>query len=338
MGTLIATTHAARFQPSFSVLNDAGVNVERALSRGKFPSKLLHDPDMIVAPRSLSMFAARLARQNGIEDLAFSAARKQDFSQLENWVKTCLLGTATLGEMLQRYCEIANRYNTYHQYDLRSDTRLARVCCTMAADTKIESWHRFSDWSNVAYIRVLIRHVLGATFEPTAFTFHTTGPISPEIENDLGGTRLLQGWKTASVVFPKHLLAKPVPNSCPSECKLDRCTQDGLKEEPFPAVMKQLLKPCLPHTWLDVETAAEMSGSRSVRTFQRRLSESGLTFRTLLEQTRMEVARALLKGDDCKVIDVAFEVGYEDPTHFSRAFRRSHGLSPTEFRNTARHS
>jgi AraC-like DNA-binding protein len=46
----------------------------------------------------------------------------------------------------------------------------------------------------------------------------------------------------------------------------------------------------------------------------------------------VEAAVELLEGSDSKIIDVAYAVGYEDPSHFSRAFRRLKGTSPREFR------
>jgi AraC family transcriptional regulator of arabinose operon len=47
---------------------------------------------------------------------------------------------------------------------------------------------------------------------------------------------------------------------------------------------------------------------------------------------RMSRARTLLDGSNLHVAEVAREVGYTDPLYFSRQFRRTHGLSPTEYR------
>lgn len=47
---------------------------------------------------------------------------------------------------------------------------------------------------------------------------------------------------------------------------------------------------------------------------------------------RMSRARTLLDRSNMQVAEVAHEVGYADPLYFSRQFRRTHGLSPTEYR------
>jgi hypothetical protein len=44
----------------------------------------------------------------------------------------------------------------------------------------------------------------------------------------------------------------------------------------------------------------------------------------------------LLENPDVKLIEVAFELGYSDPAHFTRAFRRWAGVAPREFRQGCR--
>ena len=80
--------------------------------------------------------------------------------------------------------------------------------------------------------------------------------------------------------------------------------------------------------------AAEMTGL-SKRTLQRRLGEAGLTFSELLDQARFRTAIRMLSDPSIKVVDIAHEVGYEDPSHFARSFRRIAGVSPSRYRRTA---
>jgi AraC-like DNA-binding protein len=70
----------------------------------------------------------------------------------------------------------------------------------------------------------------------------------------------------------------------------------------------------------------------SVRTLQRHLAQANLTYTKLVEYTQFEVAADMLADPNTKIIDIAYTLGYEDPSHFSRAFRRIAGQSPREFR------
>jgi AraC family transcriptional regulator len=47
---------------------------------------------------------------------------------------------------------------------------------------------------------------------------------------------------------------------------------------------------------------------------------------------RMELARRLLRETKKSVVGVALEVGYSNPSHFARLFRRQTGLSPSDYR------
>ena len=69
-----------------------------------------------------------------------------------------------------------------------------------------------------------------------------------------------------------------------------------------------------------------------MRTLQRQLAEFGVSYSKLVEQTRFEAASRLLQDPGNKVIDVAYGVGYENPAHFARAFRRTASVSPREYR------
>jgi len=51
-----------------------------------------------------------------------------------------------------------------------------------------------------------------------------------------------------------------------------------------------------------------------------------------IKQTRFEVASRLLRDIDEKIIDIAYELGYEDPAYFSRAFGQLAGVGPSEYR------
>ena len=82
------------------------------------------------------------------------------------------------------------------------------------------------------------------------------------------------------------------------------------------------------------DVARELASSR--RQLQRVFSEcAGMSFRTLVGAVRMDAAARLLLDDTLRVRDVAPRVGYTQPAQFAKAFRRYHGVGPTEFRRRA---
>lgn len=47
---------------------------------------------------------------------------------------------------------------------------------------------------------------------------------------------------------------------------------------------------------------------------------------------RMSLARQLLRETRKSIVDISLEVGYTDPSHFAKLFRRENGLSPSDYR------
>jgi len=68
------------------------------------------------------------------------------------------------------------------------------------------------------------------------------------------------------------------------------------------------------------------------RTFQRRLTDAGITFQQLVEETRRDLAHHYLKQSKVELNEAAFLLGFEDAIRFFRAFQAWEGTSPSEWR------
>lgn len=70
----------------------------------------------------------------------------------------------------------------------------------------------------------------------------------------------------------------------------------------------------------------------SARSFHRRLSEHGVSFQTLTEETRRELSEALLRNEQYSLAEVAFLTGFSEQSSFTRAFKRWLGRTPASYR------
>ena len=83
--------------------------------------------------------------------------------------------------------------------------------------------------------------------------------------------------------------------------------------------------------------------SRRVATSPRQLQRvfadiGGSGFRSHLRAVRMARAKELLATTDLPVKEIATRVGYDDPSQFSKAFKHTYGMSPSQMRATRRDS
>jgi AraC family transcriptional regulator len=84
----------------------------------------------------------------------------------------------------------------------------------------------------------------------------------------------------------------------------------------------------------DLAAEAGVHPSHAARAFRKRY---GCTIGDYLRRMRLEFAIDRLRSSDQPLCQIAQEAGYADQGHFTRAFRRSTGLTPGQFRrNTAR--
>lgn len=70
----------------------------------------------------------------------------------------------------------------------------------------------------------------------------------------------------------------------------------------------------------------------SARTLQRQLQAHGLSYQQLLDEARREAALQHLRASSLAISEIAYLLGYSEPSAFHRAFRRWTGRAPSELR------
>ncbi|MFC4101368.1 response regulator [Paenibacillus xanthanilyticus] len=83
----------------------------------------------------------------------------------------------------------------------------------------------------------------------------------------------------------------------------------------------------------EVSQIAELSTSQFCAMFK---NVTGYTFLEYLTHYRMEKAKYILRHTEVKVYQIAPLVGYQDPKYFTQVFKRTTGLTPSEYREHAR--
>jgi AraC-like DNA-binding protein len=109
---------------------------------------------------------------------------------------------------------------------------------------------------------------------------------------------------------------------------LPRSSDPSLRES-IEAVVRILMQD-VARQWKVAELAREVG--LSARSLQRRLGDAELSFSRLVRLVRIHEACRLLKDSDASITAIGFCAGFSDSAHFSRDFRASMGLSPSDYR------
>jgi len=137
-----------------------------------------------------------------------------------------------------------------------------------------------------------------------------------------------------ALVFPAALLRKPVVKAKPEAYRALKTLAAALESRSNDEIVsktKRTLRALLiaGHAQEDV-VARAFAVHR--RTLNRRLRAEGVTFRQVLDETRLEVARQMLRDSNADIEQIAGGLGYSGASAFGRAFRRWTGLAPHEWR------
>lgn len=85
---------------------------------------------------------------------------------------------------------------------------------------------------------------------------------------------------------------------------------------------------------LAVAELAERAGLSEYQ-FDRRMRRIfNISARQLIQKVRLEAALARLRDSDASIAEIASACGYSDQSAFTRRFRRTVGMSPSEYRQT----
>jgi AraC-like DNA-binding protein len=137
------------------------------------------------------------------------------------------------------------------------------------------------------------------------------------------------------VLFPISMLDSLNPSTDAALRQLlERYAADQLAKIPTSARFSQRIRACilsmLPLGSLTADTVAAQF-SMSSRTLRRRLQEEATSYQEILDDVRAELARHYLTKEKRGIDEVAFLLGFSDPSAFTKAFRRWTRQTPADF-------
>jgi len=98
--------------------------------------------------------------------------------------------------------------------------------------------------------------------------------------------------------------------------------------------IKEIITENLPSGNVTVKQVAGILGMNT-RALQRALKDEGTSFISLLNDTRMDIAKQFIQNKHMDLTEVAFLLGFAELSTFSRSFKRWTGQSPLQFRKAA---
>lgn len=330
----VAFGRAGNLLPVVGFLSSIGAPVEPAWRRAGLPPRALHQPDALVPSNAGLRFLESVARQQGIPTLGWLAARRSGIEGVGVFGRA-LRRSFTLFDALDTAGRLVAANNSGARYWLAFQGDEVAYC--RRSGTNVEGSLQ-GDIQSLEMSIELVAAAAGPSWRPSRIEVQSSAPGLRIDDPVLEGVRIETGARATAIVFPRVLLgkvlARPAGASPLSADEARDWVANGPPER-FAESARLLVRLQLEAGRARIEEVADAAGL-SRRTFQRRLGEAGLSHSRLVDEARFARAVELLEDADRKTIDVAYEVGYSDPAHFTRAFRRWSSLAPSDFRRLLR--
>jgi len=192
----------------------------------------------------------------------------------------------------------------------------------------------------LAAVIVISTQVLGEPVLPSVVEFRHAAPRATTEHVRAFGVEPRFGCELNALELDRALLDRPVPNADPALSRIiERQAEALLAARPDPVEttvdrVRRLLVASLGEG--DITLAGMANKLRmSERTLQRRLADEGTTFDELVEHQRKQLALRYLADAKLAVSEVAYLLGYSEPSAFHRAFKRWTGVTPKDMRSRA---
>jgi AraC-like DNA-binding protein len=293
--------------------------------------KLPIDPGVRVPFVKIDRIRTKVAKLTGDEALGIRAASVYVPSQLGAlgyaWQASLTLRKAC--SRLQRFSRVVN-----DKAVVRVEDKGACMVVTLKLDVPSEC-ETVRDDSALSMVTMMCRLVSGDYFRLQAVNFQHPEPRDIKPYFEYFGCELNFDQAENQLLIPLSLADEVLAGANPELAMLnDQVVTRRLalldRNDIVARVQSELLDQLPIGNVSDDSVAASMH--MSVRTMHRKLTDADSNFRSLLVETRRNLAEQYIMDNSLTLTEISLLLGFSEPSSFSRAFKSWTGTAPSEAR------
>jgi AraC-like DNA-binding protein len=324
-------------QGCLEAARELNISLDSILLEHSINPALLHSPSGYLRHSQATRFLQVIAERFHCDYFGFLVGKHQPPLQL-GAVGRAMRMSPTFGVAIETALHYSHSFTEGTKYDLTVTQGMARL----------ERWHRRSYPFGSTQMRMLgivqvfkiLNHLSGTDWRPSLITYTFSEPENPQQISNYFSCPVLFDQESDSLCFPERDLSRPMAESNSDllklvERELDRFLSKSRPEREISEGVRHYIRVHLDTQRCTMESCARFLHLSS-RTLQRELEKHGTSFRQLLLHVRMEIARQYLSDSNIDLAALAGLLGYRNQSAFSRSFRLEHGVSPKQWRATAK--
>ena len=324
----IPVTRVAFLLRYAGLIEHIGAPVESLLKSAGIPNELLDHPAAAVSLLRAYKFGELACEATGTEHLGLYIGMNTSLEELGPIGKH-LKRSTTVYDYLHRGIGLYNMLITGQRIWLSDHGEEVRLNVATVGEPGLGPYQ--SQLETLSVTVMALRRALGPYWSPDriGLTFQSKEAF-PE-ESCFERSCFDKGARTTYMAIPRSALGARFPACRHRARQLPECLETLRFSEDLSDLVQLQIEALLGDEQLHIDTVAE-SLMLSRRSLQRALAKQGKSYTGLLEDIRIHEALDRLQFSEETITDIAFDLGYSDPSNFTRAFRLRNGISPQSFR------
>lgn len=275
-------------------------------------------------------------------EISAAAAGREDFAlRLVEFRRLANLGSLTLAIReepdVRSVLEMLIRYEQTYNQAIRIRLSVADGLATIRMGLELGEPVRTRQATELAIgaLHRIHRELHGTRWQPLSVCFSHPAPADISTHLRIFGRVLHFEREFAGIVLRAGDLAAPNTMSDPLLRPYAHQFLDSIappNDVTTVTRVRELIEVLLPTGRCSIVQVARSLGVDR-RTVQRRLADSGETFSSLLNAVRTELAERLVPNPRRSLTEIAEQLGFSEPSAFSRWFRGQFGCTPKEWRS-----
>ena len=292
------------------------------------------DPKHMVADTDYYDFLERIARSDpnaaNLPLRVGASMRSDDYGAFGLAWKSALDLRGSC-ERAERYARVLTSVTTYEVRDAQEG-----VYMLLHRDGERRLGLRLSNENSIASIAAICQEVSTAPFRAEAIFFKHESPGSAAVHERHFGCPVHFGTDKDALLLSSETMQTPNKLGDHSISQFfDRHLDEEVSGFSDEASLERRVRDQIAQSLCQgVPTISAIAGffGMSGRTLQRRLSDRGYSFQIIVDESRRELAKQLLKETRYPLAEIAFLTGFSEQSAFNRAFKRWAGQTPRSYR------
>jgi AraC-like DNA-binding protein len=329
----IPLVKAAFVVPFRIAMEKNGIDADRYFRKFRLPQTGAFDPEALVPEKPFWRLINQVAIAELVPDFGMQVAQAVPWYEIDT-LKMYLQVRHTLKALLNTFCDLSSGQSNTSGFSIRID---GTTCWFENVGEVLVNHDIQMELYRVSSMIELVQLATGRNWKPAVVSLMMDRNQVVRKNRILDGCVMMFSQPKTAIAFPTGLLDATInvfSQRGPSTTTRKAETlplHDIQDKNELASALREIIALYVTEDDLSIEVIADIAGL-STRSLQRMLKKHSLSYNGLLNEARQQFAMEKLNTPSIMIADIAYQLGYKDAAHFTRAFKRWTGKSPSEYR------